>query len=254
MLSAFTVLIFGSLFFTSCHKEPEKSTPLDVISSGVSEREACELIFNVGYSSTPSWQATVSILTNGSWNLLAIIGGVNNTNPGAVVIPNGGSAAFSISGYAQYRINQTNGNVVYTLLSPSGGITKHIYGNTSYTFYAGCEPVPKCDMTIRIGNACQSTWEALVKKRGANGNFTTLYHIGGLGSDAPIKLKTGGAPTPFSIEGFADTQFQQLSGNTNYIINSPTTGQFAFSLANGAICIPNTEGGTFQSTFGCTGQ
>ena len=252
-----------TIAFFSCHKDDSTlaSLPNTEPAKGAVDR-SCDLTIQVNSASLSTWDATVWGFINGAWVNLVRIGGTGNNNPGVVQIPTGSSFALSINGYTQYRIVQAQGNVGYTLTSPAGGMTKYIVANSLFLFRAGCEPIPQCSMTVRIGNACSTSWEAKINRKDANGNFEEIAHIGGLGSTAPTKVGTGKTIT-LSTEGYAEYQFLQVDVpgvnnkqllTTNYIVNTPSSGQFSFTLdvLNGNnTCIPGSHSGTYHTFVGC---
>lgn len=252
-----------SIAFFSCQKEDATVTSqqYEESSHGVIER-SCNLTIEINSASTSTWDATVKGLINGVWTTIVRIGGTGNNNPGVIQIPTGSSHTLSIDGYTQYRIEQTQGNVGYTLTAPSGGLFKYVVANSTFTFRSGCEPHPQCSMTIRIGNACSTLWEAKINRKNSSGNFVEIAHIGGLGSSAPIRVGTGKTIT-LNIEGYAEYQFLQVDVpgvsnkqllTTNYIVNAPNTGQYSFTLdvLNGNnTCIPGSHSGTYHSIIGC---
>ena len=126
--------------------------------------------------------------------------------------------------------------------------------NSLFTFQAGCEPVPSCTMNITIENACQNDWVCRITKRDALYHIVPFVTIGGTASNAEIKIPTGFS-MKFTISGYTEYDFTQMSGSTSYVINTPSTGQFSFAMdkVNGNNpCLGNQDLFDFHTKiFGC---
>lgn len=244
--------------FAACKKDTlptnltgeDTTNPTNTTTLNADDRDACNLTLTPTFASSSTWEANLWGKINGVWTMLQYIGGPGSN--ATVKIPTGSFITIPLNAYVEFQLVQLNYNTTYRLQSPAGTINKQVYSNSSFSFRAGCAPLPECSMTLRVGNACETTWDCNIFRKDAANNDVLFAHVGGLGSTAPIKIPTGGIIT-LPINGYSQYTFTQHTGTTNYIINAPNTGQFTFSLdvTNGASCFGASLPGSQISIIGC---